>query len=84
MVEDEETGRKLGIPISSDSENPGCRRESRLAINTPGHSGKGKISVWGNIWKRNIHRVRNLVVARRNPESSGRKESNIQADPDDK
>ena len=43
-----------------------------------------KISVWGNIWKRDIHRERNLVVAKRNSESSGLKKRNVQAVPDEK
>ena len=35
------------------------------------------------VWKRDIHRERDLVVARRNSESSGLKKSNIQAVPDE-
>ena len=45
--------------------------------------GNSKRSVWGKIWKRDIHRERNLVVARRNSENSGLKKSNIQAVPDE-
>ena len=79
MVEDEETGRKLCIPISSDSENPGCRRESRY---TRSFWKRQKKCLGKHLEKE--HRVRNLVVERRNPESSGHTESNFQADPDDK
>ena len=39
--------------------------------------------VSGNIWKRDRHKERNLVVARRNSEISGLKKSNIQAVPDE-
>ena len=72
------------IHASSGAENAESCRESRLTINKPDHCGNNKRSVWGNIWKRDIHRERNLVVARRNLESSGLKESNIQTVPDDR
>ena len=78
MVEYEETGRKAFIHTRSDAENRECCTESRLAINKPHPCGNSKISVWGNIWKRDIRREINLVEARRNSKSSGIKESNIQ------
>ncbi len=47
-----------------------------MARNKTDPFGNSKRSVWGNIWKRDIHRERNLVVARINSESSGLKKSN--------
>ena len=44
------------------------------------HSGeKSKRRVWGNVWRRNVHRERNLVVTGRYSQSSDLKRMNVKA-----
>ena len=79
MVEDEETETKRCIHTSSGAEtlsvvdNLDWQEINQILVEK---------KCLGNIWKRDIHREINLVVARRNPESSGLKNSNIQEVPD--